>query len=503
MSLGVGARTPIGAIAVLVAVVGGILAGERAGPGPAWAVLLGGAAGVVAAGVVRSPQLRMLLAVLAFALLGAAVMQRALARARRLAAQHRGRPACRRSRRGHAGRRPRRGAVRSPVRAGPARRRDAVLVTASGDVAGHLRLLSAGESAVLRGWFAPLEGFDERWTWKHAVGEFHAIDLVGVAPARAPLARIANRARALVLAGSEHLAPTERALLAGFLLGDTRGVPRRAHRAVPGRGPHAPHRGLGRERRVRARAVRTAAAAPRPPRAGGGCGRRARVLRHHDPVGAVGAARHRDGRRRARGRLARATDRRAAGAGARGDRAPARRSVPAAPGGLPAVVRREPRHRACSRSRSPPGCAARGGCARCSESPPPRRSVWRRCSSRCSGRCRSSRCPRTWSRSRSPRRSRSGASRPASWAASPARCRRRSRGCWSSRRSVCCTRCIAVADLAARVPVAVDGRAALGSRRPRRPPGRRRTARVGSASRCAGSGTASVTRSTTSPPARW
>ena len=213
----------MGAIAVLVAVVGGILAGERAGPGSAWVVLLGGAAGVVAAGVVRSPQLRMLLAVLAFALFGAAVMQRAL-----------------------------HGLARSPLSTAIDQRADArvvvtlvddpdaarfdaralvrlddrrVLVTASGDVAGHLRLLSAGESAVLRGWFAPLEGFDERWTWKHAVSEFHAIDLVGVAPARAPLARIANRARALVLSGSEHLAPTERALLAGFLLGDTRGVP--------------------------------------------------------------------------------------------------------------------------------------------------------------------------------------------------------------------------------------------------------------------------------------
>jgi competence protein ComEC len=111
--------------------------------------------------------------------------------------------------------------ARALVRVGNRR----VLVTASGDVAGHLRLLSAGETAVLRGWFTPLEGFDERWRWKHAVGEFHATDLLGVEPARAPLARIANQARSLVLAGSEHLAPTDRALLAGFLLGDTRGVP--------------------------------------------------------------------------------------------------------------------------------------------------------------------------------------------------------------------------------------------------------------------------------------
>jgi competence protein ComEC len=111
--------------------------------------------------------------------------------------------------------------ARALVRVGGRR----VLVSASGDVAGHLRLLSAGETAVLHGWFAPLEGFDERWRWKHAIGEFHATDLRGVGPAQGVLAQIANRARGVVLAGSEHLAPTDRALLAGFLLGDTRGVP--------------------------------------------------------------------------------------------------------------------------------------------------------------------------------------------------------------------------------------------------------------------------------------
>jgi competence protein ComEC len=101
-----------------------------------------------------------------------------------------------------------------------------VLVTASGDVAAHLRILSAGESVVLRGWCTELVGFDLRWRWKHAVGELHATEIRGVGPARAPLDRVANRLRELVLAGSTHLRPVDRALLAGFLLGDTRGVPR-------------------------------------------------------------------------------------------------------------------------------------------------------------------------------------------------------------------------------------------------------------------------------------
>src|SRR4051812_37878306 len=100
-----------------------------------------------------------------------------------------------------------------------------VLVEASADVAGHLRLLAAGERVEVRGWFTPLEGFDERWRWKHAVAAFHATDVLSVAPARSPLVVVANDARALVLAGSEHLAPADRALLAGFLLGDTRGLP--------------------------------------------------------------------------------------------------------------------------------------------------------------------------------------------------------------------------------------------------------------------------------------
>ena len=100
-----------------------------------------------------------------------------------------------------------------------------VLVEASGDVAGHLRLLAAGERVALRGWFTPLEGFDERWRWKHAIGAFHATDVLGVAPTRSPLTKLANDARELVLGGSEHLGPTDRSLLAGFLLGDTRGVP--------------------------------------------------------------------------------------------------------------------------------------------------------------------------------------------------------------------------------------------------------------------------------------
>lgn len=224
-------RAPVGPLAVLVGLTAGIAAGEVAGPGSARGVLGLGIAGVAAAAFVRAPPVRLTVAVLAFALVGTAVMQRAL-----------------------------HGLTESPLRDAIEQRADArlvgtlvddpdssrfdaralvrvddvsgrsgggrrVLVTASGDIAGHLRLLSAGEGVVLRGWFAPLEGFDTRWQWKHAVGSFHATDFLGVRRTHAPLARAANDARALVLAGSQHLAPVDRALLSGFLLGDTRGVP--------------------------------------------------------------------------------------------------------------------------------------------------------------------------------------------------------------------------------------------------------------------------------------
>lgn len=99
-----------------------------------------------------------------------------------------------------------------------------VLVTAGGDAGPRLRLLSAGDRIELRGWFAPLDGYDERFRWRHAVGRFDAIGLVSFAGSSSPLYRTANRLRDLVLRGGDHLPATEGAVVAGFLLGDTRGL---------------------------------------------------------------------------------------------------------------------------------------------------------------------------------------------------------------------------------------------------------------------------------------
>jgi len=102
-----------------------------------------------------------------------------------------------------------------------------VLVTAGGDVGPRLRLLSAGDQVELRGWLAPLAGYDRRVRWRHAVARFDALELLSFEGPRSPLLRVANGLRAVVLGGTDRLPPTERAVVAGFLLGDTRAVPPR------------------------------------------------------------------------------------------------------------------------------------------------------------------------------------------------------------------------------------------------------------------------------------
>jgi competence protein ComEC len=210
----------------------GARAGEHLGPAPATAVLVSGLLGSGAALLIRRGPARLTVAVVAVALLGVASMQRALdglehspltaAREARAAAtitgalvddpdgtQYSSRVLVRAHR----------------LDAHPAGSRT-VLVTAGGDAASRLLLLEAGDEVQLSGWFQPLSGYDARLRWRHAVARFDAIDLLAFDPARSPLHRAANALRARVLAGGRHLPATERALMAGFLLGDTRALPR-------------------------------------------------------------------------------------------------------------------------------------------------------------------------------------------------------------------------------------------------------------------------------------
>ena len=347
-----------------------------------------------------------------------------------------------------------------------------VLVAASGDVAGHLRLLAGGRvggaprlvRAARRLRRALAVAARGRRVPRHRARS-------AFAPPRAPLARVANRSAALVLARSEHLAP-DRPGAARRL--PARRHPRRPRRRSPSSSapPASPtSRGLGRERRVRARAVRAAAPPARParPRA---CGALAVLvcfgtMTRWEPsvLRAIAMAGRRAGRR-----LPRPPDRRAARARARGDRAAARRPVPPALGRLPALVRARAWASRCSPrpiTRPPP--RARGGCARRSASPPPRRSASRRCCSRCSARCRSSRCPANLRRGPARRAAHDvGARRRRASAAWPGRCRPRSRGLLELPTVGLLHALIAVAD----ARVAGAGR----DRRPRRVGSRRRSA---------------------------
>ena len=101
-----------------------------------------------------------------------------------------------------------------------------LLATASGDDAMPLRGLEAGDRVVLSGRLAPLRtsGFDDRVRWQHAIARLDDVRVSALASPTGLLA-VANAARDRVVRGTRALAPTPRALTAGFLLGDTRAIP--------------------------------------------------------------------------------------------------------------------------------------------------------------------------------------------------------------------------------------------------------------------------------------
>lgn len=100
-----------------------------------------------------------------------------------------------------------------------------VLVVATAAAAERLRVLEAAESAVLVGYFRPLDAGERRWRWRHAGAVFEAHDLIGAGRSAPAVLRAANGLRHRVLAGGDALSDTDRALVAGFLVGDDRGLP--------------------------------------------------------------------------------------------------------------------------------------------------------------------------------------------------------------------------------------------------------------------------------------
>jgi competence protein ComEC len=229
-------RVPVaGPVTLVVALVAGISVGDRLGPGSAWLALVVGVLTALAAFALRG-RAGVAVGAAAMLLLGTAVTQRAhdglvhspLAAA--IAARDRAAIAGTLVEDPDGTRFTARVLVRvdevtvdAAGQTVPAGGRT-VLVTAGGDAGPRLRLLSAGDRVELRGWLAPLAGYDARLRWRHAVGRFDATELVSFAGPRSPLLRAANGLREIVLRGGDHLPATERAVVAGFLLGDTRGL---------------------------------------------------------------------------------------------------------------------------------------------------------------------------------------------------------------------------------------------------------------------------------------
>jgi competence protein ComEC len=106
------------------------------------------------------------------------------------------------------------------------RRQRVLLITAGGDAASRVRPLQAGDRVTLTGRLRPLRdgAFDDRARWRHAVARLDAVHLAALAPPSG-LYALADGLRNVVTRGTRVLAPTDRALVGGFLLGDTRAVP--------------------------------------------------------------------------------------------------------------------------------------------------------------------------------------------------------------------------------------------------------------------------------------
>jgi len=99
-----------------------------------------------------------------------------------------------------------------------------VLVNATGLAATRLALLEAGDTAVLEGRLQSLDRHEEASRWRHAAARLSARDLLDARRSRSPLARAAHATRALITRGLDGRGNPTAGLLAGFLIGDRRGI---------------------------------------------------------------------------------------------------------------------------------------------------------------------------------------------------------------------------------------------------------------------------------------
>ena len=205
----------------------GIVLGQHAGPSPATGAL---AAGVMALGAAWfvAGRARLAVVVVALALLGGAQAQRALNGLERssmtdaMARQETVTVSGVLADDPQSGRFDTDAFVRVPTLGG----HRILFAVATGDDALRMRVLEAGDRVVLSGRLGALRptSFDDRAHWRHAIGRLNRAQVLAFASAHGTV-RLANRLRDVVLRGTSPLPPATRALLAGFLLGDTRGVP--------------------------------------------------------------------------------------------------------------------------------------------------------------------------------------------------------------------------------------------------------------------------------------
>ena len=229
-----------GPLIALAGLVAGVLVGVEVGPAPAAGVYAVGVIGL-AASWWTTTRVRVALAALALGALGCAAMQRALdggvdapvhewqgIRATfdaTVARDPTGTPySTSLVLRLHGVADDATGSVR-PLR--PA----LLYATGSGDAAGRLRVLTTGDRVVVSGLVRPLGPVDDWLQWRHVVARLERVSLLEFSPPSSPMFAVADRLRAVVLRGTSHLPLEQRAQVAGFVLGDTRELPRELEQA--------------------------------------------------------------------------------------------------------------------------------------------------------------------------------------------------------------------------------------------------------------------------------
>lgn len=101
-----------------------------------------------------------------------------------------------------------------------------VVARAARPAGSRLTVLEAGDRVRIAGRLGRLRPFEASRRDLHLLAELQVDDVVAVRPSTSPLMGSANAMRNAVLEGITHVPARHRALVAGFLLGDTRGLSR-------------------------------------------------------------------------------------------------------------------------------------------------------------------------------------------------------------------------------------------------------------------------------------